>query len=90
MSLEEKHLSLFAREKRVRQLQLLRHIANLDNADLEKVVATFSIQWGLRGSTVKKYLEELEIAGLVQVLGGPPYSVRVTEEGMKVLEKKGT
>jgi predicted transcriptional regulator len=44
----------------------------------------------LRGSTVKKYLEELEIAGLVQVLGGPPYSVRVTEEGMKVLEKKGT
>jgi predicted transcriptional regulator len=88
MSEEEHVISFFAREKKERQVQLLKYIAGLKNAELNKVIGKFSFQWGLRSSTVKKYLEELENAGLIEISEDAPYSVVITENGLEALKEE--
>jgi len=88
MSEEEHVISFFAREKKERQVQLLKYIAELKNAELNKVIGKFSFQWGLRSSTVKKYLEELENAGLIEISEDAPYSVVITENGLEALKEE--
>jgi predicted transcriptional regulator len=88
MSEEEHVISFFAREKKERQVQLLKYIAEFKNAELNKVIGKFSFQWGLRSSTVKKYLEELENAGLIEISEDAPYSVVITENGLEALKEE--
>jgi len=87
MSEEEHVASFFAKEKKERQVQLLKFVAESKNAELNRVIGKFSFQWGLRSSTVKKYLEELENAGLIKISEDMPYSVTITENGLEALKE---
>jgi DNA-binding MarR family transcriptional regulator len=84
----EKNVSLFAQEKKERQVQLLKHILDNENAEFDRVVGTFSFKWGLRSSTVEKYLDELEKAGLIEISIQTPYTVKITKAGIEVLNEE--
>jgi DNA-binding MarR family transcriptional regulator len=82
----ERIFSLFAQEKKERQLQLLKFISENENAEMDQVVGKFSFKWGLRSSTVEKYLDELEKAGLIEISPEMPYPVKITKNGIEVLK----
>lgn len=84
----EENFSLYAKLKKDRQKQLLKYIAEAKNAEVEHIIGRFSFEWGLRASTIRRYLDELELAGFIEITPETPIepsSVKITDEGRKIL-----
>lgn len=92
MTEEEHIISVFAREKKERQTQLLKYIAENPNQPYDKIVGKFSYEWGLRGNTVRRYLDELSNAGLIEITPATLFTdsiVRITDEGRNTIKNEG-
>lgn len=92
MTEEEHVISVFAREKKERQTQLLKYIAEYPDQPYDKIVGKFSYEWGLRGNTVRRYLDELNNAGLVEITSPTIFSesvVKITDEGKNTIKNEG-
>jgi hypothetical protein len=58
----------FVAQRRQHKLELAEFIKKNPYMERERVIALFSLRTGLKRETIKKYLEELEEAGVLEFL----------------------
>jgi len=81
--------SYFIKERRDRKRELLQYIVkNYSNKEVEltveRILGAFSWHWGLRTAKVMEYLDELKLAGAIEINEG---KIRPTEIGKALLEE---
>jgi len=81
--------SYFIKERRERKRELLQYIVkNSSNEEIdltvERIIGAFSWHWGLRTAKVMEYLDELRLAGAIEINEG---KIKPTEIGKALLEE---